>query len=265
MRTKYDSKKSIFANPEDVIPFASLCLNYWPYKTGSKIYEYIKYSLCDPEKGINHEMLEIRYLSKVLYENIAAPNYRLCLDNAKRMSLPSKIANAGNLFFIRQNLFEFEEEHRDYREIPPAFERGGDDELCTEKNLASFVSRTIFEMNTGRKPTPDEEQKYSIHEHHLWTWLGPIDPVIPVARTFKPNDEERQAIIEFLAVAKSLNQTDEKCLARMVKYRYPNLSKTEIYDFIYPGNDAGTKQKDSQGTRWGIIEEKRRKTEEPRS
>lgn len=259
----YKGEGEIYIKPDDVIPFSSLCLRYWPYKTGSKLslpldtYKYDEYGV--------YEMLPLFYLKRVSYQPTSQSRYMLCLDNAKQLSLEDKIANVGNLFFPHMNIVEVERNYPEYREVPPGAGRREDANICTEKNLTSFVARTIFEMTKGRKPTPEEEQKLSIPPHRLWTWLGPIDPEIPVSRTFKPNDEERQEIAEFLAVANKLDQTDGKCLARMLKYRYPNLSKTELYDFIYPGNNATDKQKDSQATRWGIVEESRRKKGTSRS
>lgn len=182
----------------------------------------------------------------------------------KKLKYSEQIENAGNLFFLKKNILKFEETHKHYREIPPGSSSREDENVCTEKGLAAFVSRTIFEMNTGRVPTPEEEQKISIAESRLWTWLGPIEPKIPESKTFKPSDNERQEIIEFANLARALRQmgkknevaaikSDEKCLAQMLKYRYPNLSKTEVYDFIFPDNDMDKKAKESQGTRWGIF------------
>ena len=277
METEYDSRADIFVEPDDVIPFTSLCLNYWPYETGAKIHEYIGHRYYSTEMDLVTDVLAIRCLRRVVYQSAANPTYLLCLSNAKEMSLSEQITNAGNLFFLRRNILEFEEKHTYYREIPPGAEQRDENCICTEKNLPSFVSRAIFEMNTGRKPTPKEEQEFSIPKNRLWTWLGPIDPDLPLGRKLSPNDKERQEILEFVAIANSLRQmdtrdlksaarkVDEKCLARILKYRYPNLSKTEVYDFVFPNNNATDKQKDSQGTRWGIADEKRRKKKEPRS
>lgn len=276
METEYDSRTDIYVEPDEVIPFASLCLNYWPYETGARIHEYIGHQRYATERGIVSDVLSIRNLNRVVCQPNGEPTYLLCLGNAKTMSLSEQIASAGNLFFLRRNILEFEESHKHYREVPPGEERRSNSSVCIESNLVSFVVRTIFEMNTGRKPTPEEEQEFSVPENRLWTWLGPIDPDMPTGRTFSPNDKERQEILEFVALAKLLRQmdsrdltpahkVDEKCLARMLKYRYPNLSKTEVYDFVFPNNNAADKKKDSQGTRWGITDEKRRKKKEPRS
>lgn len=262
MGTEYDSSTDIYVEPDDVIPFASLCLNYWPYETGMRIHEYIRHQRYNPERDIISDVLAIRNLNRVVYQPNGQPTYLLCLGNAKTMSLSEQVASAGNLFFLRRNILEFEESHKHYREVPPGAEKRDNLSVCTESNLASFVAQTIFEMNTGRKPMPEEEQEFSVPENWLWTWLGPIDPDMPSGRTFNPNDKERQEILEFVTLANSLRQmdtrdlksaagkVDEKCLARMLKYRYPNLSKPELYDFVRPNNNAGGKKKDSQVTRW---------------
>lgn len=265
MTIQYDDSLCLYATQDDVIPFATLCLNYWPYKTGEKLRNYFAHlHICSKtEKYV--DTLQIYCLARVIHQPNSNPTYLLCLVDAKALSLAEQLKNAGNLFFIKSNIFEFEENHKYYREIPPDAARNESDDLCTEKNLAAFMTRTIFEMNEGRRPSPEEEKAFSISPNGIRTWLGPIYPNIPASRTFKPNDSERTEIADFISLARILEQTDEKCLARMVKYRYPNLSKTEVYDFVHPNNDATDKQKDSQGTRWGITEEKRRKNKEPRS
>ena len=255
---------AVYAEPDDVVPFTRFCLDYWPYETGGKLYKYFRECIFLPitEAVV---ILPIFYLQRVIYQPTAQPRYLLRLLNINDLSLSEMIATAGNLFLLRRKILDLEETNKQYREVPPGAERRGDDNFCTEKNLAAFVTRTIFEMYGGKKPTPKEQQTYSIPEDHLWTWLGPIDPPIPSGKIFKPNDKERKEILEFIELAKDLGQKDPKCLARMLKYRYPNLSKTEVYDFVYPDKDATDKQKDSQATRWGITTAKRREKKEPRS
>lgn len=85
--TKYNSKSDIYIEPDDVIPFAQFCLNYWPYKTGSKIHEYINYQFHNSESCLTHDMIAIRHLRHLIYQPTAQPTYLLCLENAKKIKI----------------------------------------------------------------------------------------------------------------------------------------------------------------------------------
>ena len=226
--------------PEDVFPIARLFLR-WPYQTAeninSKLYEF---------RDEIHAMtwLTLFELKDVYYQSKAIEPYSCkgFLLRLKGIEVPHNFEYGEltdifhNIFVLKEEIFSIEQLNRHYCALPSGYKTELQNEICTEKNFSLLAPRIFADIFQYRKQSAETEMATGaeISKKHLWPWLGPIIKDSPEKLSSRSIDDEAEEITDFIQTARTLEQNEPDCLARMVNYRYPRVSYPELVHLIEP-------------------------------
>lgn len=157
-----------------------------------------------------------------------------------------------NLFVLLQDIEKIEQAKREYTLYPAGKSISGDDVICTRDNLNTIAPQVLYKCcHQGLTDMPaDQIAAYTLPQKNIWPWFGPVDP--------PPSPQELKRTVEistveirgYVAAAKAVGQQEEEYLARMLKYRYPELKYAELVSAI-DGNDNRKGQAATrQARRW---------------
>lgn len=227
--------------PNDVFPIARLFLR-WPHQTAeninSKLYEF---------RDEIHAMtwLTLFELKDVYYQPKAVEpdNYKGFLLRLKGIEVPQDFEYAEftdifhNIFVLKKDVFSIEQWNRHYCALPAGNKTDLQNAICTEKNLPFLAPRIFTDIFQHCKSSAEVDTATSVEisKKHLWPWLGPIVKDPPEKLPSRSVDDEVGEIADFIQAARTLEQNESDCLARMVNYRYPRVSYPELVHLIEPG------------------------------
>ena len=235
--------------PSELFSLGQLMLR-WPYNT----VQNISTEACDfIREGIGHFSLDLYVLKNLYYQNEPTEfhnyvGFVLHLQPAPTHNYEYQecVANFSNTFVLKQQVKEIESRARHYTMRSPGHEKTLKGTICTKKNIKSFASQVlhkIFQNLHGEGAQP------MLSVETVWPWLGPIEPPLlqNPDRSTVTDDREMKF---FVATAIQLGQTEKKCLARMLSYRYPELSYAQLHDIVEPESDRLPANKPQQARRW---------------
>lgn len=157
-----------------------------------------------------------------------------------------------NLFVLRQDVEKIEQGKREYTLYPAGKSVFGDDALCTRDNVNTIAPQVLYKCcHYGLENMPAGQiAEHALSSINIWPWLGPVDPPL------SPQELKRTVAISiaemrgYVAAAKAVGQQEDEYLARMLKYRYPELTYTELVRAV-DGNDKRKGQAITrQARRW---------------
>lgn len=242
--------------PKDILPIARLFLR-WPYQTAehinSKLYEFRDASCSRPWLTL-FELEDVHYQP----EAIEPYNYKGFLLQLKGIIYPKDTQYGDmedlfhNVFALKEDVFLSEKWNREYCALPAGHKTDLQNEICTEKNLPFLAPRIFTEIFQYHKQSGDTETATAVQisKKYLWPWLGPIIRESPEKFPSRSVGDEAEEIADFIQAARSLEQNDPHCLAKMVKYRYPRVKPSELVSLIEPENPRIPATARKTATRW---------------
>ena len=216
--------------PDEVLCLAQL-LKRWPHLSCERVCFQV-YDIVYAKHGAEAESNLDMYVFNGLQRN---QNGEIFLDLAcvlpKKDEFEFYCNRCGDIFFLKQQIEYIEEECRDYQLSPYVMDRK-DGVICCDDDTLPFVAKVaIYALCHG----PHLEKKlfsadFQIPRDRLYPWLGPIAQDISGFGNYAKSDEgfDHSKVTRLLDAAKMLGQNDKKILARMVAYRYPNLTWEQL-------------------------------------
>lgn len=242
--------------PSEIMCLAELLLR-WPENT----LKHIKCQMKTPvERGTLPDMALPMYTFDCLYLRDSPTdedNYEGFLISLNRQLSHQNGCSIGNLFsnifFMRKDVIEIEKNNRHYMAFyrgKPANEQGT---ICTLKNIHIVGAQILYDILESRyfidRITPIYGE---LVEDAIWPWFGPVDPplievTLPMERTL--SHKLKREIEFFIRAARELGQNSLSCLARMIKYNYPQISYPLLVDLLEPDVYRAAASKRKQGRR----------------
>lgn len=246
--------------PKEVLSLSSLFLR-WPYKTAQRVsFEVHKYF----EENLIRSELTIYHLEDVLYQQnyVGEYQYKGFLLRLKSLLIKKDhffenvMDDYCNYFVLKSDVIRIEKRKREYCTLPAGHKKLLKNEICSMNNLNVMIPRILCSVASGEpdSQSADIAHKQQIHADCIWPWLGPVMPEIAedIKRTIT-DDKEEMAF--FVDAARVLGQQDSKCLARMLKFRYPNVPHTLLVELIDPECAGEPASKRKRARRWlGLSE-----------
>ena len=239
---------SLTVEPKDVLSMAEF-LTRWPENTAWHIIEQLH-----THKTSNsiRTMLTLYELEDAYYQHnpVEPYNYQGFLLKLTAVLAPENrsyeeyIKKFSNMFVLKDDVLEIEKTNRHYCALTPGNNSKPTAKICRKDNLhvtGPEIFRGIFKY-------PQEIQ--SLPKTHLYPWLGPVNPELPSVKVTRTVEDDKEEIEYFVKAAKELGQNNPYCLAKMVKYRYPDTSHPLLVDVIEPGHSRNSDAARQQGRRW---------------
>jgi hypothetical protein len=241
--------------PKEILSLSSLFLR-WPYKTKDIIKKEMNTLL---KEGYSQTRITIYGLSNIYYQNapveqLEYKGFLLKIDFLEffrsEFNFEDYLNNFANCFVLKQDILAIEKTNREYCALPPNHKKFKD-EICSLKNLQSLIPQILYNiLNISNKCSFDKIKQLTIPEEQIWPWLGPIAPKITESEVKRTIPEDLEEIQFFIKAARELGQNNPKCLAQMIKYRYPEVSHPTLVDLIDPLHQGNAAAKRQQGRRW---------------
>ena len=240
--------------PREVLPLAALFLR-WPYKSGEIISKEINTYASD--HGVQTR-LTIYGVEDIYYQQtpVEPSNYvgfllRINWNIYLRANCWDMLENFSNFIVLKQDVLNIEKTNREYCALPVGPNKQFVETICTMKNLSLFIPKMLPKIARHQEQNiPILDEPKVIPKERIWPWLGPIAPSLPEYEVKRTIPSETEEIELFVKAARELGQNDPKCLARMIKYRYPEVSHPMLVDLIDPAYKGNAAAKRKKGRRW---------------
>lgn len=206
-------------------------LKRWPYLSCERVCFQV-YDIVHAKRATEAESNLDMYVFNGLQHN---KNGEIFLDIAcvlpKKDEFEYYCNRCGDIFFLKQQIEDIEEECRDYQLSPDVMDRKTG-AICCDDNTLPFVAKiSIYALCHGpHLEKASFSADFQIPRDRLYPWLGPIAPDVGVFGNHAKSDEnfDHSKVTRLLDAAKVLAQNDKKILAQMVAYRYPNLTWEQL-------------------------------------
>ncbi len=245
--------------PDAVLPLAAL-FTCWQYRTAENIIRE-RYTLVE-EYGPGYRLALFELKELYYQKNPIEPwNYRGFLLKLEESIPPDDdsiydyIYKFQNIYVLKEDVFAIEKIKREYCSIPGGNKGAHTHLICNESTLSDLGTAIFLEIcleGLNNALLEKAKAEIKIPKECFWPWLGPvITNVLPRKQGRKSTiDHDLEEVIEFIRIARALGQNDPPCLAKMLNYRYPNVSLPTLVSIIDPDKERTLSTATKMARRW---------------
>ncbi|MCD7982735.1 MAG: hypothetical protein LUG19_00595 [Desulfovibrio sp.] len=246
--------------PSDAVFSLAALFTRWQYRTAKNIITEL-YTRIDENqirsKITFFELTDLYYQK----EHIEPWNYKGFVFKMEAILLPDEgkvhehIKKFPNIFVLKEDIFAIEKFKRDYCLIPGGYNPENDFIICNKQTLPSLGPQIFIEICAADQDDEFREKltrDISFPQQHLWPWLGPVITHVPHRKQGRKNTvgHDLEEVTEFIRTARELGQNDPRCLAKMLNYRYPNISLPTMVNIIEPDEQRNPSTATKTARRW---------------